>query len=230
LSYNGYAEYDIARADQLLPLTGLVGAGEPFPGEPLACAVNAFRRAEIAAGDVVAVVGVGFLGAVITQLAALAGARVVAIARRQPARDLAMAMGAAHAVDFARAARLVGELTDGRLCDVVVEATGAQAPLDLAGELTRVRGRLVIAGYHQDGRRVIDVGLWNWRGLDVVNAHERDPTVYLDGMERAARAVRAGRLDPRLLYGRRFGLAELKDAFEAATDHRHPPGKMLVCP
>ena len=38
-------------------------------------------------------------------------------------------------------------------------------------ELTRVRGRLVVAGYHQDGPRQVDMQLWNWRGLDVINAH-----------------------------------------------------------
>lgn len=52
-----------------------------------------------------------------------------------------------------RAAEQVLELTQGRLCDRVIEAVGAQKPLDLASELTRERGRLVIAGYHQDGRR-----------------------------------------------------------------------------
>ena len=38
--------------------------------------------------------------------------------------------------------------------------------------------------------------LWNWRGLDVINAHERDPRVYVDGMHAAAQAVADGQLDP----------------------------------
>jgi threonine dehydrogenase-like Zn-dependent dehydrogenase len=228
LSYNGYAQFDIARADQVLRLPDAVSADEPFPGEPLGCAVNAFRRAGIGAGDVVAVIGVGFLGAVIVQLAAHAGARVIGVARRREARDLAQAMGAGDAVDLASAPRVVGELSEGRLCDVVVEATGAQAPLDLAGELTRIRGRLVIAGYHQGGRRTIDLQLWNWRGLDVINAHERDPHTYLDGMRLAAEAVASGRLDPRRLYTGRFSLDELDDAFAVARDGA--PGKALVCP
>jgi len=54
----------------------------------------------------------------------------------------------------------------------VIEAAGQQWPLDLATELTRERGRLIIAGYHQDGPRQINMQLWNWRGLDVINAHE----------------------------------------------------------
>ena len=54
------------------------------------------------------------------------------------------------------------------------------------------RGRLVIAGYHQDGPRQVNMQLWNWRGIDVINAHERDPRRYVDGM-RAAVDLDGGR-------------------------------------
>src|SRR5947209_15697919 len=116
--------------------------------------------------------------------------------------------------DHDRILEAVRHLTGGRWCERVIEAVGLQWPLDLAGELTGERGKLVIAGYHQDGLRQVNLQLWNWRGLDVVNAHERDPQVYLDGMRRAAAAVAAGRLDPRPLYTE-FPLDRLADAFEA---------------
>ena len=63
--------------------------GVPFPGEPLGCAINIFRRSDIEAGQTVAIVGIGFLGALLTQLAAHAGARVIAISRRPFALDVA---------------------------------------------------------------------------------------------------------------------------------------------
>ena len=94
-------------------------------------------------------------------------------------------------------------------CDVVVEAVGKQWPLDLSAELTRERGRLVVAGYHQDGPRQVNMQLWNWRGLDVINAHERDPQVYRSGMLAAADAVASGRLDPTPLFTHRFPLERL---------------------
>ena len=78
---------------------------------------------------------------------------------------------------------------------MVIEATGQQRPLDLAAELTRVRGRLVIAGYHQDGPRSVNMQLWNWRGIDVINAHERDPEIYRRGMDEGVRLLAAGGLD-----------------------------------
>ncbi len=44
-------------------------AGQPFPGEPLGCAMNIFRRSDIQPGQTVAIVGIGFLGALLTRLA-----------------------------------------------------------------------------------------------------------------------------------------------------------------
>ena len=87
-------------------------------------------------------------------------------------------MGAAELIpmdDYWRILEQVKALTGGRFCERVIEAVGKQWPLDLAGELTAEGGRLVIAGYHQDGPRQVNMQLWNWRGLDVINAHERDP-------------------------------------------------------
>jgi threonine dehydrogenase-like Zn-dependent dehydrogenase len=231
LSYRGYAEFDVARADRVVRL-GPELAGRPFPGEALGCAMNVFARSGIRAGDVVTVVGAGFLGSLLCQLAAAEGAEVIAIARRRAAREAALAMGAAHALDFAETTlEQVTQLSGGRLGDVVIEAAGAQATIDLAGALTRVRGRLVIAGFHQDGPRQIDLQLWNWRGLDVINAHERDPETYLDGIAAAADAVGTGRLDPSPLYGTPFELDRLGDALAAAAGvDEQRPAKAMVSP
>jgi threonine dehydrogenase-like Zn-dependent dehydrogenase len=226
LSYNAYAEYDLARAEDLVRLPDGV---EHFPGEALGCAVNVVRRSGIAAGDTVAVLGAGFLGCVIGQLAAGAGARVIAISRRRSALEAAAEMGAAETVALEEpVVERVEELTGGGLCDVVVEAAGAQATLDLAGPLTRTRGRLVIAGFHQDGGRQVDMQLWNWRGLNVVNAHERDPRVYVEGIREAAAAVADGRLDPSPLYTHRFGLDEVGRALETAVERPDGFMKALV--
>jgi len=225
------AEFDVAAADAVVTLPAEL-EGQPFPGEALGCAMNVARRSEFAAGQTVAVVGVSFLGALLVQIAARARARVIAIARRPYALRVARAMGAEHTFssedDDVVAA--VEELTGGTLCDRVLEVTGHQGPLDLAGRLVRVRGRLVIAGYHQDGARTVDMGLWNWRGIDVINAHEREQAAYVRGVREAAHAVAAGSLDPQPLYTHEFGLAQIGDAFSTAI--ARPDGflKALVRP
>lgn len=208
-------------------------AGQPFPGEALGCGCNIAARAGFAPGQTVAVVGVGFIGAVVTALATGAGAEVVAVSRRPFALEIATAMGARHTLAASEPDQVVTQveaLTAGRLCDVVVEAVGTQQPLDLAGRLTGVRGRLVVAGFHQDGPRTVDLQLWNWRGIDVVNAHERDREVARAGIRAAADAVADGRLDPTPLYTHRSPLDQLQQAMDALV--QRPDGflKALVVP
>ena len=214
LSYHAFATHDIAAAEDVVPLPPEL-AGRPFPAEPLACAINAFARADVGQGQTVAIVGIGFFGALLTQLAASAGARVVAISRRPFALEIARRCGAEEALqmeDEAEVVEAVEALTDGALCPRVIEATGHQAGLDLATKLTGTRGRLVIAGYHQ-GPRTVNMQQWNWRGLDVVNAHEREPELYRQGMAEAVRAVQAGRIDLAPLITHRCSLQELPAAF-----------------
>lgn len=230
LSYHSYATHDIAEADAVVKLPAALD-GVPFPGEPLGCAMNIFKRAEISEGQTVAIIGIGFLGALLTQLAVAAGARVIAIARRPFALDLATQLGAAETIlmdDHWKIIERVKELTNGVFCDRVIEAVGKQWPLDLAAELTRERGRLVIAGYHQDGPRQVNMQMWNWRGLDVINAHERDPRIYIQGIRDAIDAVVEGRLDPAPLYTHRYPLEELDTALDATRDRPDGFLKALV--
>jgi NADPH2:quinone reductase len=116
------------------------------------------------------------------------------------------------------------------MCDVALEAAGAQETLDVAGRLPRTRGRLVIAGYHQDSPRTVNLQLWNWRGLDVVNAHERDAVVYVEGLREAVRAVVCGAVDPARLYTHSFPLERLGDAAEMALARPDGFVKALVIP
>jgi len=230
LSSAAYATHDVAPAEHVVKLPDAL-AGRELPGEPLACAMNIFRRSDVRPEQTVAIVGIGFLGAALTALASRAGARVIAISRRRSSLELAERFGAAVTIPMEDHGRIVSEVlerTGGAGCERVIEAVGAQWPLDLAAELVRVRGRLVIAGYHQDGPRQVDLQSWNWRGLDVVNAHERDPAQYVRGMREAVDAVVAGHLDPAPLITHRFPLERLGDALTTTAERPDGFVKALI--
>jgi len=116
----------------------------------------------------------------------------------------------------------VRELAGERGCDRVIEATGHQWPLDLAGELVCERGKVVIAGYHQDGLRQVNLQLWNWKGIDVINAHERDARVYLDGIRGGIAAVEEGLFQVNELLTHHYALGDLTLAYRALD--RRPEG------
>src|SRR5436305_375495 len=65
LGSHSHAEYDLVPASSLVLLPSSL-ASLPFPGEAFACAMNIFERSQIHAGQTVAIVGIGFLGAILT--------------------------------------------------------------------------------------------------------------------------------------------------------------------
>jgi threonine dehydrogenase-like Zn-dependent dehydrogenase len=149
-----------------------------------------------------------------------AGARVIAISRRPFSLDIARRSGADDVVemdDHWRIIEEVKELTGGHMCDCVIEAVGMQWPLDLAGELTKTYGRLIIAGYHQDARQV-NMQMWNWKCLDVINAHERDNDKYIKGMQAAMDMIVAGSLEPTFLYTHFYKLDTIDNAFQTLLE------------
>ncbi|MEP6892248.1 MAG: alcohol dehydrogenase catalytic domain-containing protein [Gaiellaceae bacterium] len=80
--------------------------------EPLACCLHGVERAEIAAGDVVAVLGLGPIGLMLCACIADVGGKPIGVGGRPERRALGAAFGAA-----------IGE---GRGADVVIEAAGTE--------------------------------------------------------------------------------------------------------
>lgn len=221
LTFKAYASHDIAQAEDVVKLPDSLKE-KPFPGEPLGCAMNIFSRSEIEAGQKVAVVGCGFLGLLLIQLAKSAGAEVIGISRRKFSLDAAKEAGADHIIemdDHSRIIEKVKELTEDKFCERVIEATGKEWPLNLSIELTTERGKLIVAGFHQDGMRNVNVQMLNWRGIDMISAHERDPKKYIDGIKKAVIAVEKGKMDPFPLFSHSFPLEEMKEAYQHLT-HR----------
>jgi threonine dehydrogenase-like Zn-dependent dehydrogenase len=213
LSYNAFAEYDVAKSSSVVLIGDL---GFPFLGEPLGCAWNIYHRSGVREGDWVAIVGIGFLGAILVQLATSHGAKVIAISRRPEVLKLASNYGADFTFQFkdrGAIVKMIKDLTKERLCDVVIEAGGVQETLDLAGDLTKTKGRLIVAGYHQGGPRSVNIQEWNWKGIDVINAHEREEAIYVDGIRAAADAVCKGQISLSGLISGTFPLTEIEQGF-----------------
>jgi threonine dehydrogenase-like Zn-dependent dehydrogenase len=125
--------------------------------------------------------------------------------------DLTIDLGQADLVEAAQ------ELTEGRGFDVTFEVTGSQQPLLIMGEVTRMSGTLVLAGFHQGEPRRVPLAHWNWMAFTLVNAHFRDPAVIMDGLTRGLRLLETGRLRLDALITHRFDLDDIAAAFEAAA-------------
>jgi L-iditol 2-dehydrogenase len=196
------------------------GVAYPAVAEPLACVVNAVELAAPALADDVVIIGAGYMGNLIQMVTALKGPRTITVADvREDALARSTELGATRVVDTSTQSlpRVVEEITDGRGADVTYEVTGIERGLVLAGEVTRMSGKLCIVGYHQGGSRSIPLADWNWMAFDLVNAHFRDTDTIMRGMRTGMRLVNAGVLDAAQLVTGSFSLDEIGRAFETAA-------------
>ncbi len=230
-----YADYRLALESDLLLVPESV-CNDAALGEPLACLVNAQRRTPVELADRVAVIGLGYMGLGMLQLLKLRGpSRIVAVDVREDARVAAKSLGADevyHPSELPPESRLTsfGDWQSNRGFEVVIEGSGTQAGLTLAGEMVHPHGVLSILGYHQGGPRQVDVGMWNWKAIDVVNAHVRRRADLMESMRIGVELAAKGLIDLGSLVTHRYSLEEVDRAY--ADLEEKPPGfiKALVLP
>ena len=215
----GFAEYVAVKAEYCFP------AGDmPLDlalAEPLACSVNAVEMANLSLSDDVVIIGAGFMGNIVQKLVQLKGPRHVIVADTRPdVLERAKKMGATRVVDVRNESlpQVVKETTDGLGADVSFEATGAQAPLTMLGDVTRMSGKVVIVGFHQGGVREIPLAYWNWMAFQIYNAHFREVATIMRGMRIGMRLLTSGRLSLDDLLTHRFPLNEINLAFATACE------------
>jgi threonine dehydrogenase-like Zn-dependent dehydrogenase len=227
LMWGALAEYIIADYRNLVRVPAALSDVEAI-GEPLSCLVSAIEKTPIKLGDRVAVIGLGFMGLGMLQLARLKGAgEILAIDLRPESFAAARKFGA----DVTLAPAQVSD--DLKIFEwshigvragvpLVIEVTGSQKGLDLAAEMTAVHGTLSIVGFHQAASRTVNMEMWNLKGLTVVNAHERRTPVHLECMKSALTMIARGTFRMKEMITHEFGLGEAAQAYQMLQEK--PPG------
>lgn len=214
-----YAEFfttPAAYAAKLHPGTPL----ELALGEPIACSTNGVLKADPQLNDSVCLVGCGFMGLIMLQVFKARGAGLcVAVDTRETILAVARQLGATHTLNpnTTDVSTAVKELTGGRGVDIGVEAAGRQATLDLAANVVRMEGKLVVFGFHTGPPRQVPWGFWNWMAFSIINGHVRSAHIYVHGMKTGLGLLEAGKLNMEPLVTHRFSLGEINKGFEIAS-------------
>jgi len=113
-----------------------------------AIALQGLRLAEPTLGESVVVIGLGLIGQLAVQLLTANGGRVFGIDLDQKKIDLAKQLGATDGCTSDDAKMRVLEWSRGRGADAVLitAATSSNEPVELAGEISRPKGRVVVVG------------------------------------------------------------------------------------
>ncbi len=132
------------------------------------------RQGRVALGETVVVLGLGLVGQFAARLARVAGARPVIGVDLFPRRVDVAAAADVRAFNPAEidVGQVVGDLTDGRMAEVVIEATGNPDVIPQALELAGDGGRVALLGSPR-GTVEIDPYAVHQKGVSLIGAHAR---------------------------------------------------------
>jgi L-iditol 2-dehydrogenase len=215
----GFAEYATLPAHRALPVGDLAPEVAAF-AEPLACTLHGVDIGAPVPGERVIVLGGGVIGLLAVQLARNAGAEVMLVTRQTEKRRLAETLGAtatAATVDEARAIFAGG-------ADLVLECAGVAETVEMAPQLTRAGGRIVVLGVLPQGERVrIEPFDLLFREIQLLHSFLNPFT-----QSRAIRMLQVGQVQVGSLISRRVGLSDAPAAISEAA--RPGEVKVLVLP
>ncbi len=221
---NDFAEYTVS-TEELATLVPEELEDVEAIGEPWSCLVSGAERIPVKLGDTVAIIGCGYMGLGVMQLMSIKGAgKIIAIDTREESLKFSQKSGAdeIYKPDEIPDEYIVdqwnGEMFS-RGVDVVIEVTGGAAGLEMAGKMVRPHGILSIVGYHQSGgRREIDMKLWNWKAITVINAHERRDLIQMAYMREALTMFENNRINVKPMMTHEYTLENINKAFSDMKD------------
>lgn len=192
--------------------------------EPLNTCLKAVRKAAIARGQSVLVVGQGPIGLLLMQLCKWAGAEVIATDTMPDRLAMSRRLGADAVVD-ARG-DVVGEvrgLSSGRGADCAIVAAVGQAPFQQAIDATRPAGRIMMFAATSPGETVeLDVGSLGAAEKEILTSY----SASVDVQDLAAKLVFGREVRVLDLVTHRMPLLEAPRAVELAS--RPAPGVLKV--
>jgi threonine dehydrogenase-like Zn-dependent dehydrogenase len=213
---DGYASEVVTPVERTVPLHSDCSLLDGALAEPVACVIGGLEMLSFREHAQVVLVGAGFMGLLALRYLTAIGHRVFVIEPRNTAREFAREWGAdtvVHPDEVPNSMRPAQP--------IVIEATGTEAGLQLAGDLVGIDGALGVLGYHQSngGNRIVDMQGWNFRAMRIVSLHNRSTENILTWIDRAQRSAALGFISPGRLVNAQVDLDELPNVFAGESGH-----------
>jgi len=178
--------------------------------EPLSCSIHGIELARIGLDDTVVIAGLGAIGMGMLQVAHLKTPRLlIGLDIDDGLTRVAQELGADYVFNPARedVVANIQALTEGRGCDIYVEASGSPKSINLGLEALRKAGRLVIFGVYGH-EATVDFNLVSeFKELEIIGGHLSPNTYPL-----AVHCLVERRVDARVMVTHVFPLAEFEEA------------------
>ena len=217
-----FADYFLSLEENLHPIPAEMDLELGSLGEPLACVMYSIFNSGVQLGDTVAVMGLGFAGQLMVQGAKRKGAmNVVGIDPLGGKRDLAKELGADRVFDpkIPESEQAILEATKGNGVDVVFEAAGTEASMNMATRILRKNGTLALYSWVMEPIR-LNISRWHDDGMNIRTTcvmHVNTPFERFAWFDRLLAPYWKGLIQVKQLFTGPFPLKEISRAFETAN-------------
>ncbi len=136
--------------------------------EPLTIALHSNHRAGVKAGEHVVICGAGPIGLLGASVALAYGAHPIMIDPIDERLELARQFGVVHTVNPAKsdAVARIREITNGRMAEAVIEASGATPSIVATVDYVSYAGRIALTGWPKE-KIAMDTGMFTKKELDI---------------------------------------------------------------
>jgi len=211
----GMTEYFVHPAHMLIRIPDSIGWELAPMSEPLTIALHGIHRAKVAAGQHVAINGAGAIGLLYALSAMAYGAEPILIDLSAERLAFARSMGVKHTICIPgeNALARVREITDGRMAEVVVEASGANSAIRGAVDLVSFAGKIVLTGWPKQ-ETPLPTNLFTLKELDILGSRTSK-----NEFPEALELIETGKVDVRPILSKVVKIGEVPDAVRELSAH-----------
>ena len=216
----GMSEFVRSESENVLPVPSGVPLERLLMAQQLGTVIYSSRRLPNVMGKDVAVIGQGSAGLFFdTMLHRMGARRVIAIDVIAARCELAWKFGATHVIDnsLCDPEKIVAEITDGQMADLVVEAVGEHETINMMARLVKERGTVLSFGIPR-GEPVIEFDYASlfrkYCHLITSSGAITDPR--RESFRMALDLIATGEIDVAPMATHRFGFDDVVDAYELA--------------
>ena len=220
-----FCERIVVPAKTCFPLPDALDAETGALLEPLGVALHAVDLAKVRPGESAVIIGAGPVGLLMLEVAKQARMEPIFVVEQLPWRlHLAEKLGGIP-IDSARmdAREKLLIQTLGRGVDVAFEAAWADQSIQLAAEMARHGGKLVLVGIPREDQLTMRHSTARRKGLTVLLSRRMKHTY-----PKAIQLVESGRVDVKSIVTHRFPLAQTPEAFALNADYRDHVVKIMI--
>ena len=218
-------EYIAISPNQLFKITDTMSFNEGSMLDPVGNALHVINRAPMEIGNIVAIIGTGVIGLLLTQVARIRGAgKVIAVDSNTQRLRLASDFGADRLIN-SRMENIVDAImseTNGRGADIVIEAVGLAVTYQNAVNSVRKRGAVMALGFRND-EIPIPIQPLLFKEISLIGN-----TGFVFEIQSFIDFVSEGKINVKPIITHEFALEDVQKAFELLADETSSAIKVIL--